>query len=167
MAKQHRPKSGALLLVVCCGIAAICLAYSMLADFGRPSLFIAMAPGNDGSVQLQCGNRSKNDLYLDAEGMQPFLFLPASGGEKYTLVIRSKPFGASEAENSRRLLGLLRLAPGETAELGDLSPLFKKLPPKLVAIDAVYSSLFRNNLQKNTWSGYVRSSQILFRRWGE
>lgn len=152
-----------LLCALFCGAACMYAAYSLLSGFGAPSLFINFTRKSETSaIPLYFFNNGEEDLYLDAAGMEHFLFYPANGGNKYILQVRNRAYGASEAENTRRMLNARKLPPQGSLEIGDMRSLIARMPNENLAVIALYSSHFRRG-EEQGWTGEVRSFPLVLR----
>ncbi len=141
--KKKQPPNAAVALICTLCLGGVCVYLgSLLCAARAPDLFVNFVRKPDGSLPLHFFNArgaGEEEIALDVAGMQRFLFHPASGGNKYILQVRNRPFGPDEAENRRRLAAVKTLAPQEAFEIGDLRPVIAALPDTTLSLVAVYS----------------------------
>lgn len=153
----------ALLCTLCCGVACVYLVSLSLDRIGTPALFVNFTRNAESNaIPLHFFNAGKSEIHLDVLGLQYFLFYPVAEDGRYILQLRSQPFGASETENTRRVLAMKKLASKESYEIGDMRSLIAGMPDdKGLAITAVYSALFKKDQRTNVWTGEVRSLPLI------
>ena len=151
-----------LMYTLCFGIVCVSLVSMYLGRVGPPALFVNFTrQAEDSSMPLYFFNVGKDDVYLDVSGMEYFLFYPTSGGNKYILQLRSKPFGVGEYENTQRILAMKKLASKESYQIGDMRSLIAGLPGEGLAVTAVYSALFKKDQRNTAWTGEIRSLPLI------
>lgn len=152
-------KAGGLLLVcasLAIGVLCIVAVYWGFVFLGAPSLAPRLVV-LEGNVKIHFINIGLRNIELPLGEIEYLLIPPVDSSNHYVAQIRNNPHSAFRG---RRTDDMVLLRPGESTEIGDLTPYLRGIPRGSIRISAIYSVPADYSRSPGIWRGFARALPI-------
>ena len=140
------------------GMACILTSWCIIFSLSKHGITMQLVSTGDGKrVALRFTNLDNNDVVLDGGRMEYFLVPPIDDSGHYILHVRNKPLSIEQSALALSASNRIAVKPGEWADVGDIMPLLRNMPPGKATVTAIFSVPASSPRAPGSWHGFLRS----------